>query len=99
MRFDLRVQPEAETEIAAAAGWYEERNRGLGLDFLAAVAAVLSSIRENPHQHQIVMRDFRRAQLTRFPYAIIYIVAGNRVLVMACFHGRRDPKRWQRRAP
>jgi hypothetical protein len=33
----------------------------------------------------------------RFPYAIIFEIQEHRVLIIACFHGRRNPKRWQRR--
>jgi hypothetical protein len=35
--------------------------------------------------------DTRRALLARFPYALFYRAEPDRVLVIACFHAKRDP--------
>ncbi|MGB3051862.1 MAG: hypothetical protein WBB42_12735 [Polyangiales bacterium] len=37
MKRTLRVPPDAEVELESAAMWYEEKRRGLGIEF-AAVA-------------------------------------------------------------
>ena len=37
----IRFRSEAETELAAAAIWYEDRNAGLGADLIAEVDAML----------------------------------------------------------
>jgi hypothetical protein len=68
-----------------------------GIEFIAAVEATLSAIRQNQLQYQTVWGQFRRAQLRRFPYSLIYIVSDQRIAVASCFHGRRDPKIWQDR--
>jgi plasmid stabilization system protein ParE len=33
----------------------------------------------------------------RFPYGLFYQVEADRVFVIACFHGKRNPRRWQSR--
>jgi len=33
----------------------------------------------------------------RFPYGLFYQVEADRILPIACFHGRRNPLRWQGR--
>jgi hypothetical protein len=33
----------------------------------------------------------------RFPYSLIYRVIGDDVFVLACFHGKRNPRVWRSR--
>ena len=40
----LRVRPEAETELAAAAEWYESRKPGLGVELVASVDQALEGL-------------------------------------------------------
>jgi len=47
--------------------------------------------------YPIVFSNARRAVLRRFPYSLIYVESGDDILVVACFHGRRNPRRWQDR--
>jgi len=93
----LRIRPEAEADIAAAYTYYEEASEGLGAEFLRAVEATLAIIERTPQLYAVVHREVRRALLRRFPYAIFYVVDGDTVVVLACFHARRDPAQWQRR--
>jgi plasmid stabilization system protein ParE len=89
------LEPEAETEITDAADWYNQRSESARIGFLRAVARAF--IRENPNQYQVVYRHVRRVVLGRYPYALMYTASDHEVIVIACFHGRRDPKRWQER--
>jgi plasmid stabilization system protein ParE len=90
----LIVRAEAEAEIDEAAGWYEARSAGLGLEFLRAVDAVLSAIRRSPDQFPVVHREARRAVLRRFPYSVLFSATETEVTVHAAFHFRRDPTDW-----
>jgi plasmid stabilization system protein ParE len=96
----LRIvfRPEAETELAEAAEWYEARAAGLGTEFLRALDAAIASIERQPKGYAIVFKNVRRALLRRFPYNVIYSASDDEILIVACIHGRRDPKRWQERA-
>ena len=44
----IRTEPEADEELLEAARWYEQRRRGLGLDFLAAIEAAVELIQRYP---------------------------------------------------
>jgi plasmid stabilization system protein ParE len=88
------LRPEAEAELAEAIDWYESRGKGLGADFMRAVDAAMAVIERNPEQYQIVKGQVRRAVLRRFPYGLIYVASQHEITVLACFHGRRDPRRW-----
>lgn len=97
MARELVVRPEAEAELAEAFRWYEERVRGLGTEFLLAVDAAFHSILRNPQQYPQVYRTARRALLRRFPYAVFFVTEATRITVIAVFHAKRNPKRWQQR--
>jgi plasmid stabilization system protein ParE len=66
----------------------------LGSEFVRAVDACLSGIGRNPLAYQVIHEQVRRALIRKFPYTILDVFEQNTVFVLACFHARRDPKRW-----
>lgn len=98
MKPRVLILPDAERDIADAHKWYEERSPRLGSEFLRAVEVCMAAIERNPQAHPIVHKQVRRALLRRFPYGIFYLVQENTIPVLACFHGRRDPKVVRQRA-
>ncbi|HKQ99847.1 MAG TPA: hypothetical protein VJT09_04190 [Pyrinomonadaceae bacterium] len=98
MTYKVVVRLEAANEIQEAFDWYEGRSEGLGLEFLRVADACLSGVRRNPTSHQLVHAQVRRALLRKFPYALFYVVSGDTIVVLACFHVKRSPADWQRRA-
>ena len=93
----LVFRPEADLEINEAAEWYEASGQGLAVEFLRVLDACIESIRRDPLLYPMVRGEVRRAMLRRFPYSVIYAVHEDEIVVIACFHGQRDPKRWQNR--
>ncbi|MGH9324935.1 MAG: type II toxin-antitoxin system RelE/ParE family toxin [Vicinamibacteria bacterium] len=93
----LIIRPAAAAEIDEAYLWYESQRTGLGEEFLVEVNGALDTIREMPELYAVVHRDTRRAMLVRFPYSLLYRLVNKQVIVVACFHGKRDPKGWQGR--
>jgi hypothetical protein len=72
MAADFILLPEAEQDVAESYAWYEEQQSGLGEQFLRCVDACISSIRKTPKLHAIAYQTYRRALVSRFPYAIFY---------------------------
>lgn len=99
MTYRIIVEPGAKAEIADAAIFYEGRAAGLGDEFLGAVDQALRRIGSNPAQYQMIRLrgQVRRAFVGRFPYILFYVTSGRDVVVRACFHNCRDPKRLQAR--
>jgi toxin ParE1/3/4 len=95
MKYEMIIRPEAEAELAEAFDWYEEQLRGLGSEFLISVDATVHAIVRNPLQFPKIHRDVRRALLHRFPYGVFFLVDDSRIIVIAFFHAKRNPKRWQ----
>ena len=89
----IALREQARADIADAVEWYQRR--GLVSEFLKAFEAALATIRQNPLQYQVVARGIRRAPLKRFPYGLMYFVDEDEVVILTCFHDRRDPRRWR----
>ena len=93
----FRFRPEVATELLEAVDWYQARAPGLGAEFLRSLDAALAAIQRNPLAYPVVFGNARRAVLRRFPYSVIYEPSRDEILIVACIHGRRDPRRWQER--
>jgi hypothetical protein len=48
--------------------------------------------------YRVVSHGVRRARLRRFPYSVMYLVEPTQVVVIAVFHGSRNPDVWKARA-
>src|SRR5437660_1726118 len=98
MTLPIRLLPDAKDEFDAAADWYEQRQAGLGADFVARVREVFQRITANPKVHSVVYQDVRKAVVKRFPYIVLYREDQAEIVVISVFHTSRDPSSWQSRA-
>ena len=92
------VRPAAAADIDEAFVWYERRRPGLGYEFLAELQSVRENVVTHPLAFPVIHRDTRRVLLRRFPYGLFYRAYDDVIVVVACMHGRRDPKRWMSRS-
>ena len=98
MIFVVRKLPLAEQDALEAAIWYEERQPGLGDEFLVEVDRAVRALSDSALLHRIRFADVRRAPMHRFKfYGVYYIVRDEEVWVLAIFHGRRHPRALQER--
>lgn len=95
MKVQIRLRAEADLDDAWS--WYEDQREGLGDELLLCVEAALDGLKRHPLAWPVVHLDARRAQIKRFPYAIIYRVRDGTVVVLAFPHASRDPRSWQSR--
>ena len=91
------ISSDAEADLEEAVAWYRTIGSGLDSEFIRAFEARLSSICRNPAQYPVVYKNVQRALLRKFPYGIFYFVFDETVVVLACFHTRRNPQDWQKR--
>ena len=98
MSFVVKKLPLAEQDALEAAIWYEERQPGLGDEFLSEADRAVEALSESALLHRIRFADVRRAPIHRFKfYGVYYIVREQGVWILAIFHGRRHPRWLQRR--
>ncbi len=94
MTLPVRVRHRAELDVDDAYAWYELRGEGLGEAFLRALEACFAGITRHPEAHDIVHGRVRRARLQRFPYGVHYVIRKDVIDVLAVYHGRRRPRRF-----
>ncbi|OGS17792.1 MAG: hypothetical protein A2219_04250 [Elusimicrobia bacterium RIFOXYA2_FULL_50_26] len=87
----------AEDEMINAAMYYESQSEYLGKDFLHKIEIALEDTLSNPFQWPIIGEGVRRRLLHRFPYALLYKIDDDKVVVVAVMHLRRHPSYWIKR--
>ena len=84
----------AERELNDAIQYFEHEQSGLGAAFLAEVRRCTSGMTEHPEAGVVVLGHIRRRLCQRFPYGLLYTVAGNEVRILAVMNLRRRPGYW-----
>jgi plasmid stabilization system protein ParE len=95
--FRLLLRSAAKADLRDTFSWYEERQAGLGEEFMQAVEHKLLQVEANPLQFPTVRGGTRRAIVMRFPFGIFYVPQGDLISVLSVMHHARAPLRWQRR--
>lgn len=89
--------PEAEQELEVAAIWYEERQSGLGDDFISEFEGTLRRIVADPERWRRIRGENRKLNFHRFPYAIVYSLGSDVIYIKAVMHLHRRPFYWMSR--
>ncbi len=84
-------------EVSESAAYYEEEVEGLGKAFLRKVDDAVNDVKENPLMYRIVKNEYRRHLLSRFPFAVVYRIANEKLYVVAVMHCKRVPHYWKNR--
>jgi hypothetical protein len=95
MRYEFH--PEALEEFEEAARFYASCQDGLELRFFACVEAAFRQICEDPVRWRLFEEDIRRCLVHVFPYAVLYSIESDYVLVIAVMHCMREPDYWRHR--
>ncbi len=84
----------AERELNDAAQYYEHAQGGLGAAFITEVRRCTAAIAEHPEAGTLAQGAIRRRLCQRFPYGLLYKVAGNELRILAVMNLRRRPGYW-----
>jgi len=95
MRFEFH--PEALAEYEDAARYYAGCHRGLELRFIACVEVAIRQIVLAPERWRVFAADVRRCLTKVFPYALLYTIEADYVLIIAVMHCHREPGYWLQR--
>ncbi|MEH2296735.1 type II toxin-antitoxin system RelE/ParE family toxin [Nostoc sp.] len=87
--------PSAEQELVDATSYYEEKNQGLGLDYLTEVEGAVNLLMCYPAAGVVVRGFVRRLILPKFPYSLLYrVVNDDLIRILAIAHHKRQPLYW-----
>ncbi len=90
-----QFHPAASGEYLDSIAFYESRVAGLGADFILEFEATLQRICTAPMSHPVdCAPDIHKAGLARFPFNVLYRIAGECIHVLAVAHHRRRASYW-----
>jgi len=87
----------ADEEFVSAIAYYNLQSEGLGLEFAVEVKRALGRIVQYPNAWTTLSKRTRRCRLNRFPYALLYQVRGQLILVVAIQNLHAHPDSWKSR--
>jgi plasmid stabilization system protein ParE len=96
-RASVEFHPAAAEEAVAAFEWYKRRSEAAARAFQGELDLGIEAITANPHIWPRFAFETRRYLLPKFPFALIYRIAGEVLTIIAVAHGRRRPGDWRRR--
>lgn len=88
---DVIYHPLVKRDVSEALKYYTDISTRLADEFQAEVREIISQAADNPLRFHPTQRGFRRANLRRFPYHILYEVRGECLRVMHVRHHKRHP--------
>jgi plasmid stabilization system protein ParE len=80
-----------------AVDYYNAERAGLGYEFAAEVSKTIDRIKAFPRSWPSFSQRTRRCLISHFPYAILYAMQDDGILIGAIMHVKRDPIQWQQR--
>ena len=97
MNLSVTFRRAARAEFIEAAAWYESQRPGLGVEFITEIERCVDAATERPTPYAAIDKDVRRVVANRFPFSVYFRAEERRIVVLAVFHGRRNPVIWQER--
>ena len=89
--------PAAKEEFLAAIDFYNESVPGLGAEFAAEIEAAVDRVEAFPKMWPEVSFETHRCLARRFPYALLYAIEKDQIIIYAVMHTKRDPDYWKNR--
>ena len=93
MRFEFH--PDALTEYQDATDYYAHCQDGLEQRFMESIENGILQILDGPEQWRVFEEGVRRYLTHVFPYAILYSIEPDYILIIAVMHCSREPGYWR----
>ncbi len=91
--FEIKLADEVEPEIQEIFHWYLLQSSQAANSFINALEILIDFLNSNPHAFSRQRKNFRIAYLKRFPYAVVYEIAGNTIVILRIIHTSRQPRK------
>lgn len=93
----VRLLSPANLELDEAVRYYDHQLPGLGFRFYQEISAAIERVRLMPEAWTRVGQRTRRCILKGFPYALLYAIDKEEILITAVAHLHRDPEHYKDR--
>lgn len=91
----VRLLVAARRELEEAIRFYRRQSEIVAKGFHGDVYEAIKRIEKFPMAWQSISTRFRRCQLTKFPYGLIYQCVREEAIVVAVAHLHRQPHYWE----
>ena len=101
MTYTYWLHEKIQTDFNEAFAWYEDKQEGLGYEFLNAVEKKIADIVALPQAFGSKgNRSYREALAERFPYIIVYKIYSRKreIFISAVHHAKKSPRKKYRRS-
>ena len=91
----VRFLQSAREDLKREKSYYRKISPELAHRFQNAVEVAVNSVAHQPFAMQAIDNHIRRWPLETFPHGILYRVEIEFILILAVFHPKQSPSRWQ----
>jgi addiction module RelE/StbE family toxin len=88
----VAYHPLVRRDVLEIQNYYREISPELAREFQEELRDTIDLAAENPQRFHLTGQGFRRANLSRFPYHVLYEVHADLVRVMVVRHHKRHPR-------
>jgi toxin ParE1/3/4 len=93
----IEFHPGARLDYRDAIGFYNAARPDLGAEFTREIEQIIRNISTTPDRWRILKSNVRRCLARRFPYAVLYLIEDDYVMIIAVMHCSRKPGYWHNR--
>jgi len=99
MNYKIKLLPIAYKDLQKAKKWYNKKSNTLAKEFKIEVDREIDYIGKYPEHYQLKYKELRQSLVTRFPYAIFYLVEKKQkqIVVFGVLHTSRNPEMVRKR--
>lgn len=96
MKYKVKIDPQALTDIQEITDWYNDKQPRLGKRFERAAIKQIDSLSGNPHVCAIRYQEIRCQLVKKFPYMVHFYIheETKTVEVLAVINTSRNPTIW-----
>lgn len=96
MKYKVKIEPQALTDIQEITNWYNEKKTGLGKRFQTSVVKQIDGLCKNPHVCAIRYKEIRCLLVKKFPYMVHFYISeeSKTIEILAVISTSRNPKIW-----
>ncbi len=93
MSYTLVIKDDATMDMLESYLYYEEKQSGLGEQFLVTVQKRFADLSTHPEYYSFIdqRKILRDVALDQFPYVIVYEIAGKEVIIYAVHATHKRP--------
>jgi toxin ParE1/3/4 len=95
----FEFHPEAIGEAWDAFHWYASRSIRAGDNFWDEISLARTAVTRRPESWPLYLHGARIYSFEKYPFGLVYIERGDRIIGVAVAHLKRRPGYWRTRLP